>query len=174
MRLLCSFVLFCATWGTLGIAVGQNSKPSQTQPAITLNISAVQESVKVGSPVRVRLILKNKSDHDIVVVREIRGFDCHVDVRDTDGQLAADTKLGYILNGHVANLDLSRVSPQDLTGNLVSGTVGPGKTLTWELDASKLYDIKEPGKYTIQLKKKDPENPSITVQSNMITVTVGP
>jgi hypothetical protein len=37
-----------------------------------------------------------------------------------------------------------------------------------------LYDIKEPGKYTIQLKKKDPENPSITVQSNMITVTVGP
>ena len=174
MRLLNSWVLFSATFGTLGIAVAQNPEPTQKQPVTTLNISTVQESVKVGSPVRIRVILKNISDHDIVVGREVGGMDCRIDVRDAHGKLVADTKLGYFRNGHVANLDLSRISPQDLTGNAYYGTLRPGETSKWELDASKLYDIKQPGSYSIQVDRRDPEDLSTFVKSNTITVKVTP
>lgn len=174
MRLLGSWILFSATLGTLGIAPAQNSNPPQTQPVITLNISAVQKSIKAGSSVQIRVNLKNISSHDIALVMEVKGRDCRVDVRDADGKLAPETKLGYVWNGHVASPDPSRVSPQDLTGNLVYGTLKAGETQSWQMDVSKLYELKQPGRYTIQVERKDPENPSITVKSNTITVTVTP
>jgi hypothetical protein len=174
MRAQLGWLLIFVACGTFRIAASQNQASATTQPVVTLNVSAVQPSVKVGSPVRVKVVLQNISDHDIIVSREVRGLDCRVDVRDAEGRLAPDTKLGYLWNGHVSNPDLSRLSSQELTGSLISGSVKRGETLTWELDASKFYEIKQPGKYSIQVERKDPENHSLMVKSNVITVTVTP
>jgi hypothetical protein len=93
-------------------------------------------------------------------------------VRGIDGELAADTKAGYVWNGHVANLDPSRVSPQDLRGALVSGTLKSGEFLAWEFNAARFYEMSQPGKYKIQIRRADPESPSISVKSNTVTVKV--
>jgi hypothetical protein len=158
----------------LGTAAGQRPNTLATQPGTSLTISALQDSVKTGSPVRVRVTLKNRSNHDVVVATEVSGLDCQVEVRGADGRLAADTKLGYIWNGHVASPDTSRISPQDLNGNAIFTTLNAGKTLTWELDAARLYDMRQPGKFTIQVQKRDPENASILLKSNRVAVTVTP
>ena len=44
----------------------------------------------------------------------------------------------------------------------------------WESDAAKFYDMSQPGKYAIQVQRQDPEDPSIIVKSNKITVTLIP
>jgi len=174
MRARLSWLLLFVALGTPRIATAQNPGSATTQPVITLSISAVQASAKVGSPVRVKVVLHNISDHDILVAREVRGLDCRVDVRDAEGKLPPDTKLGYLWNGHVSNPDPSRLSPQELSGNLIYGTLKRGETSTWELDASKFYDIRQPGKYSLQVERRDPENLSIVVKSNVIAVTVTP
>jgi hypothetical protein len=86
--------------------------------------------------------------------------------------LAHDTKLGYIWNGHVANLDPDQISsPQDLKSSAYFGTLEAGKTLKRQLNASKLYDMTAPGSYTIQVQRRDPETDTM-VKSNTITVTI--
>jgi len=174
MRFLGAFFILTIVAAAAGTAVAQKASPSTAPPTISLTISAVHDSVKAGSPVVIDVTLLNKSSHDIVFRREIRGRDLHVDVRDVTGKLAADTKLGYIWNGHVANLDVTRVSPQDLSLNTVIVTVKAGETLPWELDAGRLYDLSQPGKYSIQVQRQDPENPALIVKSNTITVTATP
>ena len=111
MGILRMCILFSAVLGACGTAMAQSSSTSGTQPVISLKISAAQSPIKTGAPVRVRVILTNEATHDVVFWRDTRGMDCRVDVRDASGKLAPDTKLGYIVNGHVANPDVTRISP---------------------------------------------------------------
>jgi hypothetical protein len=138
---------------------------------MALAISAAQDSVKIGAPVRIQVALTNKSDRDVTFSRDGAGYDCRLDVRDINGNLLADSKFGYLRNGHVAHPDPTRFSPEDLKGRLVVVTVKAGQTLTWEEDAAKLYEIDPPGEYTIQGQEPEPGNMSVSLKSNTITVT---
>lgn len=152
----------------------QKSKSPDALPVISLAISARQNSARVGSPIRVEVALENKSGHEIAITRELRGRDCRVEVRDLNGKLAADTKLGRVWNRNTLIADPSQVSPEDLKGNLIQGRLKSGEKLMWEFDAATLYEIIQPGKYTIEVERRDPESPSIIVKSNTINVTVTP
>jgi hypothetical protein len=156
------------------VAGAANSNTAQSQPVMALAISAAQDSVKIGAPVRIQVALTNKSDRDVTFSRDGAGYDCRLDVRDINGNLLADSKFGYLRNGHVAHPDPTRFSPEDLKGRLVVVTVKAGQTLTWEEDAAKLYEIDPPGEYTIQGQEPEPGNMSVSLKSNTITVTVTP
>ncbi len=171
MKTLRVFCAFCVVLGTLGAeAVAQ---PHTTSSA-TLTIKASQRSVKIGSSVYIEVTAANKSGHDIVVPREVRGTDSQIEVRDLSGKLADDSKFGYVWNGHVADPDPSQVSVKDLEGMIFTVTVKPGEKLTWHLDAAKFYSMNKPGKYAIIVQKADPENPSVALKSNVVTVTMVP
>jgi len=169
MRSSWVYVLIIGIFASCG---GKAFGSSDGKATVSLTIRAVEDSLKTGSPVRIRVTLKNQSDHDISVTREVRGRECKVDVRDENGKLAADTSTGYAWNGHVPNLDLSRITPADLKGALVFGTLKTGETTAWVMDVGTLYVMTKPGKYKIQLERTDPENASVTVKSNVVTVTV--
>jgi hypothetical protein len=173
MRAVYTFFLVSTLSFVLATATPPSANGSASQAVASIAISAVQDHVKAGSPVRIRATLKNTSDHGVFITRERAGRECEVDVRDVDGKLAADTKAGHIWNGHVASPDPSSVSPQDLQGVLVFGNLKSGEVVQWEFDAAKFYEMKGPGRYTIQIRRADPENPSI-ISSNAITVTVEP
>lgn len=174
MRILRMFLLFSAILSASVVGLAQNSSTSGTQPAMLLAISAEQNSVNVGTPVRVKVILTNKSGHDVTFSRPGDGYDCRLDVRDINGKLAPDTKFGYLRSSHDTKPDEFVISPDDLKGRLVVVTVKAGETLTWEEDAAKLYDMTQPGKYAVQGQMQDPTNPSEALKSNTITVTVTP
>ena len=166
--------VFCAFCATLGMFAAEVVAQSHTTSSATLTIKASQRSVKVGSPVFIEVTVTNKSGHDIVVPREVRGTDSQVEVRDLTGKLADDSKFGYVWNGHVANPDPSQVSVKDLQGVIFTVTIKPGEKLTWHLDAAKFYSMNKPGKYAIVVQKADPEIPSVALKSNVITVTMVP
>ena len=57
------------------------------------------------------------------------------------------------------------------TGNVIFRTIRAGETLTQNLRVSALYDMRKPGKYTIQVWRRDPQS---DIKSNIVTVTVTP
>lgn len=148
--------------------------PPQRKPVISLSISS-KPTAKVGSTVGIHVVLKNISAHGVAIVGEVRGRDYKIDVRDVNGKLAPDTKLGLIYNGHVSITDSSQIDPKDLNGKAVYGTLKAGETSEGDLDAAKFYDMSKPGKYAIFIQKLDPEDPSLlAVKSNTISVTMIP
>lgn len=167
-----TFVSICGVLGVLTSLAAQQPTTLNAQPVISISISAAQDTVKSGTPVRINVTLENKSRHEVEITHDIRGRDCHLEVRDGNGKLAPDTKLGYVWNGNAAYIDPSRVSPHDLDGNLVYGTLRPGEKLAWKMDAAALYDMTKPGTYTVQVSRRDAENPALAVKSNTVTVTV--
>src|SRR5882757_2044895 len=89
---------------TVAISAGQTAI-MKSQAVVSLAISPMKSSVQSGSRILIKVVLTNISNHDIVVVREVSGTDCKVDVRDMAGTLASDTKYGRLWNGHAAVTD---------------------------------------------------------------------
>jgi prevent-host-death family protein len=152
---------------TIAVAAAPNALPG-----ISLEITAIQETVDAGSPVLIKVVLTNISNHDLAMTSDTRGFDFQIEVRDSKGALAPDTRLGYVWNGNAPYVDPAKVSPQDLDSSAVYGTLKAGATFTRQLNAAKLYQMNAPGKFTIQVRRRDPANPSMIVKSNIIAVTV--
>jgi len=169
--MLRTLVFLAAGMVSLGTVGAQGPSTLSLPPVISLAISAVRKSVRARSPVRVKVVLTNKSSHGILVGREVRGSDCQIEVRDVNGHLARDTAFGSVRNGRAES---SRVTPQYLVVNGFDVTVKAGETLSWELDASKWFDMTQPGKYSIHIQKRDPESLQTIVKSNAITVRVTP
>jgi hypothetical protein len=144
--------------------------------SFSLGISATHETVKVGSPVIVKVQLKNISDHDINRMG-LGGGDVHGEVigfppivRDAQGKEPPLTKWGRLVFG--------RELPEDHSPGLVLNAVGPvamhpGEIMRTEIRINELYDLSVPEKYTIQVRHYDEENKE-EVKSATITVTVMP
>jgi hypothetical protein len=63
--------------------------------------------------------------------------------------------------------------PQRIWGDeAVAVIVKAGQTVTWGIYVSKFYDMSKPGKYAIQIERGDLGDPTLTVKSNTVTVTV--
>jgi methyl coenzyme M reductase subunit D len=61
--------------------------------------------------------------------------------------------------------------PMIVEGSSIQVTVQAGKIIKDYADLNELYDISQPGKYTIQVERTDPTTRSV-VKSNSIVVTV--
>ncbi len=167
LKLLARLIIFSLSCVASHHAYGQCSQPKQdAKPATVLAITAAQESIAAGSPVWVELTVTNKSKHEISLWREVSGRDFQVEVKDHKGKFAKDTKYGYSRNGRA---DPARLTPEDLSGSGACVTLGPGKSLSYKLDISKLYDLTQPGEYTIQAERSDSES-TATVKSNKIVI----
>ena len=65
--------------------------------------------------------------------------------------------------------------PELRTGYPVNRSISPGQTFTQEQRVSAEYDMRKPGKYTIQVSRRASDNPKDgEIKSNLVTVTVTP
>ena len=65
--------------------------------------------------------------------------------------------------------------PELRTGNPVNRSISSGQTFTQEQRVSALYDMRKPGKYTIQVSRRASDNPNDgEIKSNIVTITVTP
>jgi hypothetical protein len=177
MEVFGRLILLAMFLGTSGPVAAQCTTATAGDSPFSISISAAEQQVVSGSPVKVKLTLTNKSDHDISIWRENTedegGRTYRVDVHDDANKVPPETKIGTVRNGNWA--ELSRLSPEeiDLGGSGACITLKSGKSLTEDVSISRLYDLGKPGKYTIQLRRLV-EGIGTYVKSNTVTVTVTP
>lgn len=123
-----------------------------------LSIRAKESSVKSGAAIWVDVTLENKSDQDLLVFRVLTSVD--------------DDQGGWLYNADVQNEKGQKPPRTKFKTGIGSGAsipLQPGKTITDRINICKLYDVSQPGKYSIQVYRPDG-----SLRSNTITVTVTP
>jgi hypothetical protein len=153
-------------------------------------VIAPSPGIAVGSPVPLKLLLTNISDHDIgfseynvsgPMLKHVRLRQVDVQIRDGDGKLVAETEYGRAIHGRSVGqpgavaADTSQPGRAGAPPRDVLSVLLPGRTLTEESDLSKEFDLSRPGKYTVQAtaRRTDPDT-GLRVQSNTLTLTITP
>jgi hypothetical protein len=119
--------------------------------------------VIAGSPVCILIDLRNNSDR-VVSSMSIDYPPYYIlDVRDEEGYPASETKFTREL----------RDPNHRGFGSGILNQYKPGDSWKEELTITLYYEMSRPGKYTIQVERKLPEELGVgTVKSNTITITV--
>jgi len=145
-------------------------------PPLEITISLIDGSVeKAGAPVAVSITVRNHSDKTLSASLWDYDYDYTMDVRDAQGNSAPDSEE---VRKARAEMDACRNSGNSLCGRkiLLHGVVNqfkPGESWKERLLITKYYDMGRPGRYTIQLERKLPEELGKgTVKPNSIAVTV--
>jgi hypothetical protein len=136
------------------------------EPWFSVSISTPKPVVKVGIDVRLRVVLTNNTDKDIRygVGGPGRGgpaFD--LDVCDSESKPVSETPRGLTLHGK---------DPRPWSGSIFSTAAHPGDKIEEELVLNEEYDLRKPGKYTVQLLERNPKFQA--VKSNTVTLTLVP
>jgi hypothetical protein len=176
MRLSFSALLLFGCFPALGqgtatycsATVTTQSAVKTPKPSICIQISAPNNTVKADSDVMVNVVLTNVSNKAISVYgnngehsAELGGYD--VKVSDARGAAPPLTKWGRtVIKGE---------------GTVVSSggysALEPGESRKNSLFVNSLYDLSQPGEYTVQLRRLDDQT-STMVTSNQLTFHVVP
>jgi hypothetical protein len=149
---------------------GLAQQPGSAQagnPTISLSISSAQDTVKSGSPITVKVAITNVSGHRIGFPwLSDAGWNFELIVRDSHGNPVSPASRN-------ARRKDGRLDVKIRTGEGVAHYLQPGESETHEFNVSDLKNLAQPGEYTIQVQRADPET-KVVVKSNMITVAVTP
>lgn len=130
------------------------------------------EVVKARDRIRLFIDCKNISDQPILIGEELKNpkmadLRYPVQVRDEKGSLAPETKWGRRVR--TGKDDPGKETVQ--VGSYHERYVQPGETYTDGIELNGLYDLSQPGKYTVQIVKID-ENGNVVFKSNVVVLTV--
>ena len=176
IRVMATLVFVAATGCFCATANGQDTTAQGPKPSFSLTISPGNETVEAGSPVLIKVTMENQADHAISVWRENSedqgGFTYKAEIWDEKGSRAHETRFGRVMQGHETIEEHRRDrAVVTFSGGFLS--LDPGKVITDQVDARKLYDFSRPGKYAVQLYRFDSETKT-NVMSNKITVKIIP
>ena len=141
--------------GLTGVSPGQPRGRDSTP--FSIKIHTPRSVVKTGSALRVSVEIKNTSNADIHYGGGVPIVDPAV--WDFEGKPAHETALKR------------KLWSQSAPSLLVLLTLHPDQTYESTLEIGKLYDLTKPGKYNIQVQRRDLDT-RILVKSNTITVRV--
>jgi hypothetical protein len=144
---------------TVTEAAGGTQPIEGSQAPFSLTIATRQDAVRAGSEVTLETFLTNTSNHVVEFDFAVTKLD--LQVRDSRGNLVPLTKDGQELQKQFGARG----------GNLVP--VQPGKTERGDILLDRVYDLSQPGTYTIQVHRLD-ETSKTVVKSNTITLIVTP
>jgi len=168
-------VALAVAFGLTAGAAAQCSQPHGGGTATSLALRLPMDRVAAGSPVLVDVTVSNTSDQDVSIWGEAPDSFYSVNVRDFEGRLPVETKSGFYRQPReVQELDTGDVQTTYLrSSGGACFTLKKATSFTNRVDASKPYDLSEPGTYTIVLGHRDPVSGE-EVKSNSVTVTVFP
>ncbi len=126
-------------------------------PPFKIAITAENSTIIAGADVSIKVSLTNTSNQE---VNEGVAYRSGIDL-DSSFQFEVRDKRGKMVPKR------TYPHPEVATGSVRFRTISPGATLTQEQRVSALYDMRKPGKYTIQVARGE-------IKSNIVTVTVIP
>jgi hypothetical protein len=163
----------------LPIAVPKALPASAAQQPFSVTLEAPNKPLKADAELRLRVTVKNISNHDIAFLRSVaHGVSAHEGLR-------------YKI--HVLNSKAQPVPPSPRALALRNSkkpvvifvenhalTLKPAESFVDEINVTELYDLSQPGIYTIGVTRRMPPKltshgvkwPPGSVRSNTITVTV--
>lgn len=130
---------------------GQEVIPAHKSNTFYLTITMEKQTLPVGQPPRVRLTIKNLTDHVIRVPGDGCGSDIRVWVRGEHGEPPTTLRERH---------DTGRLPPgeADLPCSLNANVpLAPGESTTRTFLLEYFYDLQEPGKYAVYLEVPSPE-----------------
>lgn len=145
------------------IALGWLTPASAQEVSVT--ISTPTASVAVGKPIPLQVQLKNISGHEIrageVVGHNQAELNYIVTMLDSKGRPVPPTSYGTAARSrHV--MIISEVAKR----------LGPGQALAQHTELAKLFEITEPGNYTVRVGRIWPPSSKNVVWSNTLTLTM--
>jgi len=150
--------LFCFL---LLVNLALSQQPNQAPFKVVVAVE--NSTVVAGSDVAVDVSLTNTSNQDVSegVMYKGTGIDSTLrfEVRDGNGKLVPKRTYPH---------------PELATGSVKFRTISVGETLTQHQTVSALYDLRKPGKYTVQVFRRSSANPDDDIKSNIVTITVTP
>jgi dipeptidyl aminopeptidase/acylaminoacyl peptidase len=142
----------------------EHSRAGAERAAFSITINAPQDEVQVGMDARVSITLKNLSDQQILFGhrpgRDNPEFSYKIEVRNAAGQVVEETAYG-------------RGTAQGPGEDRTVDYVQPGGTAAQTAHLTKLVNLTRPGRYTVQVSRKDTLNQGV-VRSNKLTLKVVP
>jgi hypothetical protein len=173
--------------------------PQGNEVPFSITITAAQSLFMAGSEVTIRLVFKNTSDHEVPYTRGLgTGVEAHgefftdVAVRDASGELVPETKYHRVLRGK-DDTSASQASPEKtgevpatsgppkprlrFRGSFTGVMLKPGEFREEDIVVSKLYDLSQPGQYTISASRRlsdvstDPQS-KLVAKSNTLKITI--
>ena len=154
-----------------GLVPVAGQSPAANKATISISITATQDVVKAGSPVFLDMTITNMSSHQVELGVFGRAWVREVEVRDSQGNQSL-TREGRILFKHEAATSKDVITSMWGLGSESSSPLDPGKARVFHRQVPALFDLSQPGKYTIQVHRID--GPGVVVNSNTVTVTVVP
>jgi len=138
--------------------------PQSIQPPFKVVIAVDNSNVAAGSEVTVDVSLTNNSKQDVsegAMYMDATGLDSTLrfEVRDDRGKIVPKRTYPH---------------PELATGSVKFRTISAGQTLTQQQRVSALYDMRKPGKYSIQAFRRMSDSPNDDIKSNVLTITVTP
>jgi hypothetical protein len=143
---------------------------SHSQSDYALAIRASPAEAKVGSEVRIMVTVRNISDHPVGIQVPMKNLDdgafyYRTYVRDEDGVLLPETKFGRALRTRKGEHGEDAV----FVGADLELVLMPGGTRTHQLLLNNLFDLKKPGKYSVEVDRDDAGR---IAKSNLVTITI--
>ncbi|MBI2682463.1 MAG: hypothetical protein HYX26_04475 [Acidobacteriales bacterium] len=161
MKFTIALVIFAVMFGVVDASFSQ-----QAQSPLSITISTPRDVLRAGSEIRLDITLVNTSDHGVHIARSTGGpeLDYEIEICDLGGKPSVETSYGRKIHGKE-----SERMPR--AGSFVSGTLQPGKEFQQQVILNKMYDLSQPGKYVIQVRRFDPTTKA-HLKSNKIIVTL--
>jgi hypothetical protein len=135
------------------------------QPSIS--IEARKPAFELGQPIQIHVVLKNITNRQFTVFRSTGGASGEqyysVSVIGPDGKPATLTEYG-------AAMERNRDQIVPLSRKMVH--VAPGGDADDNVTISGMFNITAAGTYVVQVSRRSPLNPTVTLKSNKLTINI--
>lgn len=146
-------------------------KPSSTSPAISISVVPPSDPVHLGSPILLKVTVKNISG------RLIGWESAHQDTAYQAFNVSLEQKNRKVETTRFHRKMKNEQRPDDPPEVKNTDTTlfqfEPGESLTFTIDVTKLYQITEPGTYTLDVSRFD-DTSKTTVHAKPVTLEIVP
>ncbi len=134
--------------------------PDEVSPKLSVVLSAVEDAIQAGSPLKVKIVTTNTSDRPLwFSAEDLAAFDYGAVVCDEKGNAPPDTLRRRVMR---------RANNLSLNGGFFD--LPPGQSITTVSDVGQLYDFGQPGSYAIYVRVYANYENVVAHRSGVVTV----
>jgi hypothetical protein len=142
----------------------------KSNPGYSISVASPSEPPHLGSPINfvITVTVGSKSGY-WKAQRGDAAYRAFRFVLERDGRETETT----VFHRRITARERPEDPPGNVDGSSIVSTVAPGTSLAFTIDLTKLYEITEPGTYTLDVSRVEDDNKTI-VRAKPVTFTVNP